>query len=86
VSVFFDNTFRERTFTFANTSGCGYSSGSRTANQAWPTRRGGKYHITSNPAASLAVGTQGQPGETIRKHHSEAKTGLNDENLAAVLP
>jgi len=83
VSVFFDTTFRERTFTFANARGCRYSSGSRIADQAWPTPAVGR-SPTSNSTAPLEVGAQGQPGLPIRKRRREAETGLNDGNLAAV--
>ena len=82
MSVFFGTTLRERTFTFANTSGCRYSSGSRTTDQTWPTPALWR-NTASNSTASLAVGAQGQPGLPIRKRRREAETGLNDGNLAA---
>ena len=67
----------------ADTSGCGYSSGSRTAEQVWPTpvvRRS----TTSSPAAPLAVGTQGQPGVAFGKRRRETEAGPDDGDLAAV--
>ena len=82
MSVFFDTTSKERTFTFAVTSGCRYSSGSRTADQAWPTPAVGR--STTPNSTSQAVGAQGQPGLTIRKRRRGSETGLDDGCLAAV--
>ena len=79
----FDAAIRERTFTFANNCGFRCSPESRTADQTWPTPAIGR-STTSNLAASLAVGAQGQPGVTIQKRRREVDTGLNDENIAAV--